>query len=310
MRNHKTPKQEAPAERGWKPWGDHPVIVTIVVVVAVLGLAIPFWQTEREVKYAGRVMDSKTQAPIRSAKVTLDIQGAPPIAHTDSEGIFIFPLVLSSESVTGRIRVDAEGYDNYDRNITLSSNRTQLEDIRLIPALATSPSPTVTASSAAGGSSQGAATPAPALLPTAATPGPPTPIPAGQWQMEYFTNPKLDAPSQGSLAFPAEENNEEGYALLYRSEERRPTQPIPANNWSARFIGRFQFEAGRYAFHCGHNDGCRVFVGSKNIIDAWWDGDGGHDQEIDLSSGTYTVRIEFYDKSGYGHLDVWWKKVK
>jgi len=89
-----------------------------------------------ETEYVGRVIEINSQQPIVGAKITLDLQGVPPIVYTDSEGIYRFKVVVHSE-ITGRVRVDAEGYQTYTRNITISPDIKTIEDIRLTRLAAT-----------------------------------------------------------------------------------------------------------------------------------------------------------------------------
>lgn len=128
----------------WPAWGDHPVIVGVLVITAVIGAIAgiaSFPRKEQPFGYVGRVLDGKTQNPIVSAKITLDFQGKSPVAYTDSEGVYRFPISLDSDNVTGRIRVDAATYTTYERNITLSRNNQQTEDIRLFAGNESSASP-------------------------------------------------------------------------------------------------------------------------------------------------------------------------
>lgn len=113
------------------------IAAILAAVAAIIGAYWQFvWkpsqQSSASIEYVGRVLDAKTEAPIRSAKVTLDFQGAPPIVYTDSEGIYRFTVSVEGDKFTGRVRLEATGYENYDRNITLLSNNPTIEDIRLI----------------------------------------------------------------------------------------------------------------------------------------------------------------------------------
>lgn len=89
--------------------------------------------TPQQVEYIGRVIDGNTEAPIRGAKVTLDFQGAPPIVYTDSEGVYTFAVRFVARRLVGRVRVEATGYQIYDRFVELPSDNTGIEDIRLSP---------------------------------------------------------------------------------------------------------------------------------------------------------------------------------
>lgn len=87
-----------------------------------------------QIEYVGHVRSQADGLPVRDAKVTLDIQGAPPVVYTDSEGVYRFTINVESVKISGRVRVEVDGYEGYDRIITLSTNLITIEDIRLVPA--------------------------------------------------------------------------------------------------------------------------------------------------------------------------------
>lgn len=92
-------------------------------------------------QFTGRVSDVRTEKPIRKAKVTLEVQGAPPVIYTDSEGIFSFPLKSGLNEL--RLRVEAAGYQNYDRRVNLAAKAEgEIEDIRIEPIVAVVSAPT------------------------------------------------------------------------------------------------------------------------------------------------------------------------
>jgi len=133
------------------------------------------------------------------------------------------------------------------------------------------------------------------------------PVILDKWEIEYFGNTNLDAPSVFQNQIDAVPD-QEGYVLSQSSLDFSSISQFPASNRSIRYTGSFHFSGGRYAFHCKHHDGCRIFVDGYNWIDAWWDGEGQHDLARDLTTGIHVVTIEFYDKSGQGYLDVWWER--
>jgi hypothetical protein len=83
-------------------------------------------------EYFGRVIDTDTLQPISNAKITLDLEGVPPVVYTDSEGIYRFEVEIESK-ISGQIWVDAVNYQPYTRHITISTESNDLEDIRLSP---------------------------------------------------------------------------------------------------------------------------------------------------------------------------------
>jgi len=126
------------------------------------------------------------------------------------------------------------------------------------------------------------------------------------WKIDIFNNVNLNGePFTSSLPVKAIPNDKGGYTLKFEIKDALPTRPL---NTSARIYGRFQFDAAEYHFHCEHHDGCRVFVDGQEWIGVWWDGGGGNDLTRPLTEGFHEVMIEFYDKSGWGFLEVWWEK--
>lgn len=86
----------------------------------------------QEIEYIGHVIDADTLEPIANAKITLALEGVPPMVYTDNEGIYRFNVEINSNS-SGQVTVDADGYQKYTRNIVLSANTKIIEDIRLTP---------------------------------------------------------------------------------------------------------------------------------------------------------------------------------
>ena len=147
----------------------------------------------------------------------------------------------------------------------------------------------------------------PDLIPAAAAPTS-TPVPLGVWKVDVFDNIDLNGLPLATFTQPAETNTEGGYQVRIESQAlRQQVGDLPASNISLRLVGTFEFPQAYFEFHCEHHDGCRVYVDGLSWIEAWWDGGGGHDLARDLSAGTHAVVIEFYDKSGYGLLEVRWR---
>jgi hypothetical protein len=105
------------------------------IIAALAALVVGYWQfiykssasdTNAIVQYSGRVVDSGTRRVIPGAKVSVDSKGVPQVYYSDSDGVFYLKLP-ASDSV--RIRVEANGYETFERNVSLS--RTGIEDVRL-----------------------------------------------------------------------------------------------------------------------------------------------------------------------------------
>jgi len=130
----------------WRQWGDHPIVVAIVVIGAIIGviaswptIASFFYKEPTEVIYTGRVFDAQNQQPIEGAKVFLELSGVPPVVYTDSEGTFYFPIRSDKTSIEGLVRVDAEKYKVYTRRVIINLDRPEVIDVRLEALVGTSP---------------------------------------------------------------------------------------------------------------------------------------------------------------------------
>ena len=114
------------------------VIGTIVVAaIGLIGSLITKAQNPPAIagasqEYIGRVLDANTLFPIPNAKITLDLEGVPPVVYTDSEGVYRFDAVIKTD-ISGQVRVDAIDYQVYTRNISISPDDPKIDDIRLTP---------------------------------------------------------------------------------------------------------------------------------------------------------------------------------
>jgi hypothetical protein len=127
-------KKEPAAVTGAKIARTGPIIAAIIALVGVLITVSLQYGTKRslatEIEYLGRVIDINNQQPIPGAKITLDLEGVPPVVYADTEGVYQFQVVIHSK-VSGQVRVDAKGYQVYTRYVTISPDVKTIEDIRL-----------------------------------------------------------------------------------------------------------------------------------------------------------------------------------
>jgi PKD repeat protein len=126
----------------------------------------------------------------------------------------------------------------------------------------------------------------------------PPPPPPGQWHVEYFSDKNL-----GSRCYDGYENS---VYVFKKWDGTSPASGCPSDGFSARFTRTVNFQGGTYSFHLEHDDGARLFVDGQNLINAWWDGGGGHDGAKDLS-GNHEVKIEYYENTGGAYIEAWWR---
>ncbi|MCX7592239.1 MAG: carboxypeptidase-like regulatory domain-containing protein [Fischerella sp.] len=85
------------------------------------------------ITYLGRVLDQKKHAPISGAKVSLTYEGNLVSTYTDLEGIYRLNVNFNnSNSLQGRLSIQASGYKSYNSFIRLSPKQKDLGDVLLV----------------------------------------------------------------------------------------------------------------------------------------------------------------------------------
>jgi hypothetical protein len=121
------------------------------------------------------------------------------------------------------------------------------------------------------------------------------------WRGEYWPNLSL----QGN---PAIVRNDANVDFDWR--EGSPSDGIPADNFSARWTRNVSLNSGTYRFHVLADDGVRLWLDGRLILDAWSDHDSV-DLTTDyvLTGGTYALKVEYYERIGKARMHLWWEKV-
>ncbi len=115
--------------------------------------------------------------------------------------------------------------------------------------------------------------------------------PKSKWLGEYYNNPDL----AGSFALVREDKNID-FDWGYGS----PDPAINPDNFSVRWTNTFRFDAGVHRFTTETDDGVRLWVDNKLLIDKWGvQARTKHSGETRLSAGNHTVRMEYQELGGY-----------
>lgn len=89
-----------------------------------------------------------------------------------------------------------------------------------------------------------------------------------------------------------------------------PVSYMPADNFSARWIRRLNLDrTGTYRFRVVSDDGARLWIDNRLVIDAWHDGFTTNEVFVDLSSGGHDVRLEFYEHLGSAMIELTWSFI-
>ena len=123
------------------------------------------------------------------------------------------------------------------------------------------------------------------------------------WKGEYFNNRNLS----GQAALVRNDTN-----VNFNWGGGSPDGGcIPSDNFSVRWTRTMHFERGAYRFRVAADDGVRLYVDGRRIIDAWWD-QGTTTYEsgaIHLSGGNHTVKLEYYEHGGAAVIQLSWRRV-
>ena len=121
------------------------------------------------------------------------------------------------------------------------------------------------------------------------------------WKGEYFNNRTLSgAPTL------VRDDSQINFAWKLNS----PGANVPADHFSARWTRTLNLPAGTYSFRVYSDDGVRLWVGDKLLIDRWNDQSlNNHRAEIKLPGGNVNVRMEYYEREGDAFARLDWIAV-
>lgn len=118
------------------------------------------------------------------------------------------------------------------------------------------------------------------------------------WKTEIFNGTSLSGP------LAACRNDAE---ISFAWELNSPTPVVFADNFSVRFTKVMNFAAGDHTFTLMGDDGIRLFVDGNKLIDKWIDqGITEYSAKINLSEGSHTVVVEYYEHTGGATVKLRW----
>lgn len=127
-----------------------------------------------------------------------------------------------------------------------------------------------------------------------------TEIPDNRYCAEYYPNTGI-----------AEEPVKMGEAekIDFTWQDKAPSPELPVDRFSIRWLGYFDFKADKYRFITKVDDGVRLWVGDKLLIDQW---KGSPNQEyfadLDMTAGKHLIRVEYKEESGWANAKVSWEQ--
>lgn len=88
-----------------------------------------------------------------------------------------------------------------------------------------------------------------------------------------------------------------------------PAAPgLPDENYCIRWSGLLRVATTRkYTFQFDHDDGGRMWVDGKQVVDNWNDG-VHHDRiELELTAGDHPIKLEYFEGGSFGGINLWWE---
>ncbi|PLS04326.1 PA14 domain-containing protein [Neobacillus cucumis] len=119
------------------------------------------------------------------------------------------------------------------------------------------------------------------------------------WLAEYYPTRNL----QGTPIVVGGVNSSNKISQLnFDWQKGSPSPYIPADNFSARYTKKASFKEGTYSFNVNSDDGVRVKVDGKTVLDSWKDGISAKEAMVYLTAGVHTVVVEYYEYAGPAKL--------
>jgi len=114
---------------------------------------------------------------------------------------------------------------------------------------------------------------------------------APYWDVSYWSNKTLS----GTPTLSRQED-----LLNWDWGMGAPVQALPSDGFSARWTRVIDVTTGQYRFSATADDGVRVYVDGKLIIDQWWDHPAQtFTAQIGLTDGHHEVMVEYYENTGF-----------
>ena len=121
-------------------------------------------------------------------------------------------------------------------------------------------------------------------------PPPPPPPPPEPFAAEYFDNSVLS----GAPAVTRSDNT-----IDFDWGESSPDSAIPADRFSARWTRTKAYAAGTYRFSVTGDDGIRVLVDGRQVVNGWlYQPPTSYAADVELSEGEHTVVVEYFEHTG------------
>jgi|GEM_PF-6797858 len=126
-----------------------------------------------------------------------------------------------------------------------------------------------------------------------------------KWHVQYWNNRGFSGEAVWSETLEPGE-------LIFGAGSGAPlgSRGIPEDNFSARWVTTSYFEGGLYDFISQADDGVRVYVDGKLIIDKWSDSPfETENKHLEVEQGYHEVRVDYYEHLGGAANHLRWEQI-
>jgi subtilisin len=132
-----------------------------------------------------------------------------------------------------------------------------------------------------------------------------TNIPFRHWKGEYFSNTEL-----GGAALLIRDDGDSFLNFDIGEGSPNSTCGPGADNFSVRWTRRVALPIGRYRFTVTGDDGVRLWVNGKLVIDKWFvQGAATYTADVFIPGGEPELRLEYFESSGNALARVSWETL-
>lgn len=123
-----------------------------------------------------------------------------------------------------------------------------------------------------------------------------------RWRGEYFNNRFFS----GSPTLVRRDGD-----IDFDWGDGSPDGRIRDDNFSVRWTRAVYLDEGRYRFETKSDDGVRLYVDGRLVIDEWHEASSGrHSAKVRLGDGNHQLRLEYYERGGNAHVQLQWEQVE
>ena len=121
----------------------------------------------------------------------------------------------------------------------------------------------------------------------------------GPWDAMYYANTDL---AGGPVL------TRQDAALGFNWGWGSPASTVPADSFSAVWTRSVEFGGGSYTFMTYSDDGVRLYVDDRLVINSWRPMRGVRTVTLALTEGAHTVRMEYFEESGIALAHLTWRQ--